>query len=155
MESQKYKNEAGETRGRGLAIGFVKADKNKIMNTLLDYPSYPQWMPRVKKTEVYHKTPTQVYVQFTLKVVITIVYHIKHTINVGAGTITWELDKSKENEIRDTTGSWLVKPHKDGCLLFYSVALDSGHAVPGWLEDYLTKKDLPNVIKAVKKRVGG
>ena len=76
-------------------------------------------------------------------------------IDRANGVITWKLDDSKENEIRATTGFWAVKPHKDGCLVYYSVALDTGHAVPGWLEDYLTKKDLPSVVTAVKKRVGG
>jgi len=155
LESHKFKNEAGETRGRGLAIGYIKASKDKIMDTLLDYPSYPQFMPRVKKTNVYLNTPTQVNVQFELKVMITIVYHIKHTVNRAAGTITWVLDKSKQNDIKDTTGSWVIKPYKDGCLVYYSVSLDTGRSVPGWLEDYLTKKDLPNVVNAVKKRIEG
>lgn len=155
LESQKYENEAGEIRGRGLAIAYVKANKKAVMDTLLDYPSYPQFMPRVKNTEVYLNTPTQINVKFTLKVVITIVYYIKHYVDRDAGTIAWELDNTQENDIKDTTGSWLVKPHKQGCLLFYSVALDTGRSVPGWLEDYLTKKDLPNVVRAVKEKVGG
>jgi len=155
LESQKYQDAEGKTRGRGLAIGYIKADKTKILNAILAYETYPQWMPRVKQTSVYKNTATEKDVKFSLKVLITVEYHIKHLIDAGAGEITWTLDASKPNDIKATTGFWKIVPYKQGCLVYYSVTLDTGKAVPAAVEDYLTKKDLPNIIKTLRTRVGG
>lgn len=155
LESQRYNDAEGNARGRGLAIGYIKADKDKILDTILAYDTYPQWMPRVKKTSFYKNTATEKDVKFKLKVLITIEYHIRHRINAEAGEITWELDTGKPNDIKATTGFWKIVPHKDGCLVYYSVALDSGKAIPAAIEDYLTKKDLPNIIKTLRQRTGG
>jgi len=155
LDSQKVSTPDGTTRGRALAVGYIRASKDKLMDTLLDYTSYPQYMPRMKKAEIYERTSAQVNVKFTIKLVITVVYHLKHYFNRPAGTMTWELDRSKPNDIRDTTGSWFFQPYRNGCIAYYSVTLDSGHAIPGWLEDYMTKRDLPNILRALRTRVGG
>ena len=155
LDSQKFSTPDGTTRGRALAVGFIRASKDKLLETLLDYASYPQYMSRMQKAEVYERTTTQVNVKFTIKLLITVVYHLKHYFNRATGTMTWELDRSKPNDIRDTTGSWYFQPYKNGCIAFYSVTVDSGHAIPGWLEDYMTKRDLPNILRAVRTRVGG
>jgi ribosome-associated toxin RatA of RatAB toxin-antitoxin module len=156
LESQTYQDAQGRTRGRGLAIGFVKADKGRIMDTILGYEAYPQFMPRVKTTAVYGRTDTQVNVKFTIEVVmVKVSYHITHQVDRAAGTISWTLDKSRPNEIAATDGFWGLKPHKNGTLLYYTVAVDTGRSIPKAIEDYLTKKDLPNIVKSIKKRVGG
>jgi hypothetical protein len=155
LDSQKFSTPDGTTRGRALAIGYIRAGKDKLMDTLLDYASYPLYMPRMQKAEIYERTPARINVKFTIKLLVTIVYHIKHYFNRAGGTMTWELDRSKPNDIRDTTGSWYFQPYKNGCIAYYSVAIDSGHAIPGWLEDYMTKRDLPNILRALRTRVGG
>jgi len=155
IDSQKFASPDGTTRGRALAVGFMRASKDKLMTTLLDFNSYPQYMPRMQKAETYQTTPTQISVKFTIKMLITVVYHIKHYFNRAGGTMTWELDKAQKNDIRETTGSWYFQPYKNGCLAFYSVTLDSGHPIPGWLEDYMTKRDLPNILRVLRTRVGG
>jgi ribosome-associated toxin RatA of RatAB toxin-antitoxin module len=156
LESQTYKDEQGRSRGRGLAIGYIKAPKDKIIDTILKYEDYPQFMPRVKATEVYLRTDTAVNVKFTIEVVLVkVTYYLTHKVDRAAGIITWTLDKSKPNEIAATDGFWGLKPYKDGTLVYYSVSADTGRAIPKTIEDYLTKKDLPNIINSIKKRVGG
>jgi ribosome-associated toxin RatA of RatAB toxin-antitoxin module len=155
LDSQKFSTPDGTTRGRALAVGFIRAGKDKLINTLLDYTSYPQFMPRMKKAEIYLTAGNVISVKFTIKVLVTVVYYLKHTIDRAGGSITWELDPSHKSDIRDTTGSWYFQPYKNGCIAYYAVTLDSGYAIPGWLEDYLTKRDLPAILRALRTRVGG
>lgn len=156
LESQTQTDAAGKSRGRGLAIGFINADKNKIIDTILKYEDYPQFMPRVQSTEVYTRTATEVNVKFTIKVVLVkVTYYLMHTVNRDAGYITWTLDKSKKNEIAATDGVWVFKPYKNGTIVYYSLSVDTGLAVPKSIEDYLTKKDLPNIVSKIRERVTG
>jgi ribosome-associated toxin RatA of RatAB toxin-antitoxin module len=154
LESQT--SSGANTRGRGLAIGFINASKDKVMDTILKYEDYPQFMPRVKSSEVYTRTDSQIDVHFTIDVAfIKISYYLTHQVDRAAGTISWSLDKTKKNDIAGTDGFWGFKPYKNGTIVYYTVSVDTGRAVPKAVEDYLTKRDLPNIVKNMKKRVEG
>lgn len=156
LESQTQDDASGKSRGRGLAIGFIGAGKDKIIDTILKYEDYPQFMPRVQSTEVYNRTATEVDTKFTIKVVLVkVTYHLAHKIDRAAGTITWTLDKNKKNEIAGTDGVWVFKPYKNGTIVYYSLSVDTGLAVPKSIEDYLTKKDLPDIVRRIRERVMG
>jgi len=152
LESNTVRDAKGNARATGLAIGFIDAPKDKIMDTILDYPSYPEFMPRVKAISLTGEGEHQV-VNYTIKVtLLTIKYAMVHQVDRAAGTIQFNLDKTKKNDIADSQGFWALKPHKNGTIIYYSVLVDTGMAVPKAIEDYLTKKDLPNLIAKVRER---
>lgn len=154
MLDQTYVDGEGKTRGKGLAMAMVNASPDTIWKFLGDFNNYPQFMPRVTSTKTYLSSGSKKGVYFTLKVAFkTVKYNCMHTIDKGTRTVKWELDKSKENDIAETIGAWIIKPQGEKSILCYTVAVDTGMAVPKVIQDYLTKKDLPNVVKAMKSRV--
>jgi ribosome-associated toxin RatA of RatAB toxin-antitoxin module len=154
LESQTSSGANGS--GSGLAIAFIQASKDKVIDTILKYEDYPKFMPHVKSTEVYKRTDSQVDVRFTVDVAFKKISYCR-TIQVdrAAGTIVWSLDKTRKNDIADTEGFWGFKPYKNGIIVYYMASVDSGLAVPKMVEDYLTKRDLPNIVKSIRKRVEG
>ena len=155
LTSMYYKDERGKTRTRGAAIVIVDRTTEEVWKHLDQFEEYPLFMPRMTSAAPYFNEGNRVGVEFTLKVVFkTIRYSIMHTIDKDKGILTLNLDKSKENDIRSTNGEWLVKPYGQGkSLVFHSVTIDTGMAVPVVIMDYLTKKDLPNIVFALKQRV--
>jgi ribosome-associated toxin RatA of RatAB toxin-antitoxin module len=156
LESRTFQDAQGRTRGGGLAIGYIKTGKDKIIDTILKYEDYPQFMPHVKSAEVYTRTDAQVDVNFKIEVAfVKLSYYLTHKVDRANGVITWTLDKTKKNDIAGTDGFWGLKPYKDGTIVYYTVSVDTGRAVPKTIEDYLTKRDLPNIVKTMRKRVEG
>lgn len=152
LESNTVRDAKGNARATGLAIGFIPAPKDKIMDTILDYPSYPEFMPRVKTITLTGEGEHQA-VNYTIKVLmLNIKYTMTHQVDREAGTIQFSLDKTKKNDIADSQGFWALKPHKNGTVIYYSVLVDTGMAVPKKIEDYLTKKDLPNILRKLREQ---
>ena len=151
---QTYTDEKGQTRGKGLAIVLVNKPPDDVFTYIGQFGSYPEFMPRMVKSTVYKNEGSSVGAEYTLKVAWkTITYSCLHDVNNGNKTVSWVMDTGRKSDIASTTGMWILKPHKGNTILAYTVAVDTGMAVPKMIQDYLTKKDLPNVVRAMKKRV--
>ncbi len=151
---QTYKDKNGKTRGKGLAIIQVNASKDKACKHLSDFTYYKGFMPMVIVSDIYHNGEGKVGVGYVLKVVIKKVkYHCMHSFDKGKGEIKFWLDDNQKNDIKSTEGLWKVIPRGDKCFIAYTVSVDTGVAIPKAIQDYLTKKDLPNVVKAAKMRI--
>jgi len=147
----------GDSGGRGIAIMDVKASPDKIWNTILDYSKYPNWINDLEKTKIYGGTPEAGYnVEFELGVFgMEIIYYIDHDFHPSKGMLTWNLDYSRESDIDDSTGYWLVfpVPERPGFTrVEYSVDLRLKGWVPGIVENMLAKKGLVLATSWVKQQ---
>jgi len=147
----------GDSGGRGIAIMDVRASKDKIWKTILDYSKYPNWIDNLDTTNIYGGTAEKGYlVSFDLSVLgMDITYFIEHSLNSTAGHMTWQLDYTKESDIDDSTGYWLVydAPDRPGFTrVEYSVDLRLKGWVPGIVENMLAKKGLVLATSWVKQQ---
>lgn len=151
---QTYTDAEGKTRGKGFAIIMVNASKEKAWKYLTDFANYKQFMPRIIVSDIYHNADGKVGVSYVLKVLFKKVkYHCMHSFDKEKGVIKYWLDNNQKNDIVSTEGMWIIIPKGDKCLIAYTVAVDTGIAIPQAIQDFLTKKDLPNVVKAAKLRI--
>src|SRR5207245_7935597 len=68
-------------------------------------------------------------------------------------TVSWVLDKSRSHDIADTFGAWEFLPYSQGkTVRRYTTTVDSGTVVPRFLEDFLIKNDLPEVLLSMRRR---
>lgn len=59
----------------------------------------------------------------------------------------------REGDLKSTEGYWRIIPYKDGRqILIYDIYLEPGLAVPGWIQEILTKQDLPGAVESYAKR---
>ena len=149
------KDAEGHSMGRGRVIALIDRSPDAVWQVLIRAEEYPQFMPRLVSMQRYYDNGNQVGLKETIKVLFsTISYHVMLTLDPASHTLSWHLDHTKENDIRDTTGSWTVRPHGEGkSLVVYSVAVDSGMHVPRPIESFFFNKDFPGVVRALKKRV--
>ena len=146
----------GDSGGRGIAIMDVGAPQEKIWKIILDYSKYPNWIDNLDTTNIYGGTAENGYkVSFDLSVLgMDITYFIEHRLNTTEGHMTWQLDYSKESDIDDSTGYWLVydAPDRPGFTrVEYSVDLRLKGWVPGIVENMLAKKGLVLATSWVKQ----
>ena len=147
----------GKGGGRGIAIMDVNAPANRIWKTILDYKAYPEWIDKLDQTKVYGGTPEAGYlVTFELSVLgMDIVYYIDHDYFPDKGYLTWTLDYTRESDVDDSTGYWLVYPSPDSpgmTRVEYTVDLQLKGWVPGIIENMLAKKGLTKATSWVKQQ---
>jgi ribosome-associated toxin RatA of RatAB toxin-antitoxin module len=150
------KDAKGNDSGRGVAFVLVNAPKDKIMAVIMDYASYPSWMPNTDSVKVIPGQGDRVDVEFELTILgFGVNYTVIHKVDKEAGTVQWRMDDSKpKKNVQDSVGAWVIKPIEgDQCVVAYTVVVDTGLSVPKFIQDWLSNKSLVKVEKAVKKRV--
>lgn len=148
-----------ETGGRGISIMDVKGTPTQVWAVIDDYGSYPGWIDMLEECEVYGRSGTEVKVRFKLKIMgKDVEYYIDHERRADKGYVTWQLDYSRESDIDDSTGYWLVypSPAREGYTrVEYTVDLRLKGWVPGFVEDLLANKGLEKATGWVRLQVEG
>ena len=154
-KTETFKTAEGKDGGRGHAWAVVKAAPEACYATLHKYEDLPLFMPRVKKVTFLDKKDVTMTVVQEIKVAFsTYRYSLNCVFDPKANAMSWSLNKAYRNDIKDTTGAWKFLPLEGGkTLIDYHVEADTGAAVPRFLADYLTQRDLPNVLDSFRKRV--
>ena len=146
-----------DSGGRGIAIMDIKADPEKIWDVIVDYKGYPNWIEDLDRTQIYGGDKASGYlVEFELGVFgMDITYFIDHDFYPDKGYLSWQLDYSRESDIDDSTGYWLVYPSPDNpghSRLEYSVDLRLKGWIPGVVENMRANKGLTMATAWVKKQ---
>lgn len=143
----------GTSRGGGTVLVLAHRPADRIWEHLLDYADYAEYLPRVRKVEKYLEEEDRIGLRLTARIVVrTIVQHVINTIDPDTRTITWALDHTRENDIRDTRGAWILVPHGgDKTVIIYAIDIDMGWRLPKWLENFMLRRDLPDFPLALKK----
>ncbi|MBM4280707.1 MAG: hypothetical protein FJ137_08060 [Deltaproteobacteria bacterium] len=144
----------GEAGGRGLAIFQVNAPADVVWAIIRDYPSYPRFIPEVKKCEPYKKDGGVVDVNFVIKSYgVSIEYYIHHEIDVAGRWMTWTLDYNRSSDLDDSVGFWRVTPvdgAPDRAQVEYSVDIAISKWVPGFVRGLLVDDGLRQSTAWVK-----
>ena len=142
---------------RGIAIMDIDASPEKIWDVIVDYNGYSNWIDNLDRTKIYGGDKASGFlVEFEVSVLgLDVVYYIDHDFYPDKGYLSWQLDYSKESDVDDSTGYWLVypSPSKPGASrLEYSVDLRLKGWVPGIVENMLANKGLTLATAWVKKQ---
>ena len=134
----------------------------KIKDVLVDFNSYPKFMPDITHIELISHSPDVVNYTLGLPLGIEKRYRLSHSIDIEKKEVRlrWKQVPWKEvllkDSIRHTEGMWhLSELEKNKTLVFYDVYTDPG-GVPfglGWIVDYLSKESVPNVLLNTKAYV--
>ncbi|MEC7986452.1 MAG: SRPBCC family protein [Myxococcota bacterium] len=143
--------------GRGIAVMDVKGTEEEVWNVITDYPSYPKRIPELKTTSNYSVDEKNIYTRFIIsKMMVSVEYFIKHDLHKDKGYITWTLDYTRESDLDDSTGYWLLYPSPDNpgqTRVEYSVDIRIKGWIPKFIETMLADQGLEDATKWVKKAV--
>jgi hypothetical protein len=82
------------------------------------------------------------------------VYRIAYQMDPKQRRIEWRLDERFENDLDRVVGFWELHPMQDGRTLGRSgTSVDVGTHVPGFVQDWITRKNLPTTMEHVRRWV--
>lgn len=141
--------------GRGVAIFDVAASQDKVWQVITSFNKYPSYIEELSKTEQYAKNGNAIFVDFVISSWgFDVQYYCKHDYQPSKGYMTWTLDYSRESDLDDSTGYWLVYPSPldpSKTRVEYSVDLRIKGWVPGFIQTMLAETGVENATKWVKK----
>jgi ribosome-associated toxin RatA of RatAB toxin-antitoxin module len=141
--------------GRGVAIFDVSATPDQVWKVITSFENYPSYIDELSKVETYATKGNDLYVDFTISSWgFEVQYYIKHDYQPSKGYMTWTLDYSRESDLDDSTGYWLVYPSPldpSKTRVEYSVDLRIKGWVPGFVQTMLAETGVENATKWVKR----
>lgn len=161
LREEQFTDSEGNRVGRGVVYIIIDAEPAKIWDVILDYDRYAEFYPNVHTAKITKREGNDIYVYFELNVlgVLKVKYNVKHTFYPEQNRLTWEMDKTKENDFKETTGFWQIWERADGkSLVCYSVYVETGRWIPGFVQKAadslgITTWALEKVATCMKKRV--
>ena len=141
--------------GRGVAIFDVSATPDQVWKVITSFENYPSYIDELSKVETYATKGNNLFVDFTISSWgFEVQYYIKHDYQPSKGYMTWTLDYSRESDLDDSTGYWLVYPSpldQSKTRVEYSVDLRIKGWVPGFIQTMLAETGVENATKWVKR----
>ena len=141
--------------GRGIAVFDVSASQTQVWQTITSFSKYPKWIPELSKCEKYSTAGEHIFVDFVISTWgVDVEYYVDHTYRPSQGYMTWTLDYSKESDLDDSTGYWLVYPSPldpNKTRVEYSVDLRIKGWVPGFIQTMLAESGVEDATKWVKR----
>lgn len=141
--------------GRGVAVFDVDASPEVVWSVITSFSSYPKWIDELSKCEKYDKKGEHIYVDFVISTWgVTVEYYVDHIYRPQDGYMTWTLDYSRESDLDDSTGYWLVYPSpadSSKTRVEYTVDLRVSGWVPGFIQTAMAETGVENATKWVKR----
>jgi hypothetical protein len=145
-----------ESQGwRGVAIQDIQATPDVIWNRIAAFREYPRMVDHVEQSEPYLEDGNDLRVRFVLRVIgFRYEYYIRHDFRPDQGYMTWTLDYSRQSDLDDSVGYWVVEdlPKRPGfSRLYYSIDMRTRSWMPGFLRTMIARQGLEDATGWVKK----
>ncbi len=128
---------------------------DKVWDLLKHTERQKEYLPHLKEAEIVSGNKDGNITQFLLKIAFfNVRYRVDHKFQNDTYRLTWNLDPNYKNDLKELYGYYhLYKIDNTHTLARYGSKVDVGAIIPAFIEDYLTRKDLPKALNAVKKWV--
>lgn len=140
-----------EGRSGGVKATFwVNAKPEVVFRELSDGGKFSEFMPDIDVSIVKNSGENFQDVYYRLHFWFADVEYVLHrVIKKEERKITWNMLRGKFKRI---DGFWEIKDGIDGSIVTYYTDVEPGLSVPKSISKYLTKKSLPDLVDAVRKR---
>ena len=128
---------------------FIQASPEEAMAVIVDFESYPQFLPEMQEARIVIQEGKTWEVEFVIK----IIRRLKYTLSLeqaGPNTLSWTL---KSGSFKVNNGSWTLTEADDGVSVEYQIDLQIGHFVPGNIVRSLVDKTLPETVSRFKAEI--
>ena len=155
-QSVKTTDAEGKISGYGQSLALIKAPIEKCWEIFTQFNKQAEYFPRKTVSQVLDSKPGFALVQKEFKFYgVKIRYVNRYMIDAKNYRIDFSMDQSRPHDLKDTAGFFsFEKVGPDRTLFTYGVTrTDTGFAMPGFVQEYIAKKDLPAVAGNIRKRI--
>ena len=156
VQSEEEGDTAAHAPTRVAASALIPYPPEPVWQVVADFESRPQFVPGLKEARILRAEGDRQWVAEHLHAFFMDVRFVTIvTLDPEHGRVSWVLDRTAPHDIADTTGSWDVVPLQERrvTLVRYRTAVDSGKAVPGFVEHFFTARSLPKMVDGVRLQV--
>jgi hypothetical protein len=140
-------------------IAEIRVSHERLWSLLLDTAEIKRASRSVRELHTYMDAPGPdgariIKLDYLIKSgPIKLRYFVKREVFSSRNYMTWVLDKEKDSDILDTTGSYSTyDASRPGYVIFlYRASIDVGKNVPSWLEDRLASSSLKRYLEHIKE----
>lgn len=154
--SESFKTATGKSAGRGIGAIVIERPVADVWATLMHYEDRAEYVPRLKSVTLLEKQPARLRIRQEIDATVTTArYTAWFDLDEKAHEIRWTLDRSApDNTVSDVEGGYrMVEVAPRRTLLVYRTYVDTGHHVPKFVQSYMQEKSIPDLLKAIKRRV--
>jgi hypothetical protein len=146
----------GKTTGHGESHVLINKRASECFRVFLEFDKHQLYFPRKKASEVVKAWDDKALVHKVFDFyVVEVEYAVLCAIDSKNRRVDFQLDTKYKHDIEDTAGYFLFEPVDDKTTLFTYAAtkVQTGLKVPFSIQNYLTSRDLPDVVANVKMRI--
>lgn len=149
---EQKQDKTGSYAGYIKAIAIFKQPKARVWELMVVPTMQPKYLPRLTNAKTVDKPDFGELVEFKLKVAFSkFVFYTRHWFYPEYSRVEWALDPKKESDIAVQEGYWqLYALDANTTIGEYGTKVDTGVAVPQFIQDYLAKKDIPTALTAFR-----
>jgi hypothetical protein len=153
---ESYTNRNGKDAGRGFGAIVIERPIADVWATLTRFEDRADYIPRLEKITVLERKDGAVRLHQDIDASVTTAHFTAwYRLDEVEHRVHWTLDPTaKDNTVAEVDGEYhavALEPRRT--LLVYRSYVDSGRAVPGFVQRYVAKRAVPDLLHALKKRV--
>jgi len=154
--SESFSNARGKAAGRGWAAIVIERPVGEVWATLSRYEDHAEYIPRLKSVTVLERQPGRLRVRQEIDATVTTArFTAWFRLDEAEHQISWSLDKTAtDSTVSDVEGDYrMAELTPQRTLLVYRTYVDTGMRVPLFIQSYMQKRSLPELLQAIKRRV--
>lgn len=135
------------------ALVIFDQPRSRVMRLLAQTARQQEFRPELDGVETLEKTQDGVVDEHRLKILfVRIQYRLRNHFDYEQSRMWWELDPRFESSVRDLRGFWeLYELEQERTLGRFGSRVDLGPALPSWLQDYATRKNVPATVDNIRR----
>jgi hypothetical protein len=149
------KSGAGTFSGYIRAVAIFKQPKKRVFELMHEPTKQALYLPHLVSATTQTLAPNGELVEFAIKVMMsTYHYHTQHWFYPEQSRVEWTLDSASKNDIKVQDGYWQLFELSDGATIGeYGTRIETGLAVPKFVQDIFARDDIPKAMLAMRKYI--
>jgi len=146
---------AGLPEGQVEALVLFSQPPDKVWELLLLRERQNEYRPELTSISVIERRADECVEEQHLKIAfLSIGYRLRDRLDPATRTLTWELDPSFESTLQHVSGYWeLYELAGSRTLARFGTKVSVSPAVPGFLQNGITRKNVPEGLENTRQWV--
>jgi hypothetical protein len=137
------------------ALVLFEQPEEEVMQLLTSTTRQKEYRPELTRVEVVDTSNNANVAEYKLRFMLTSVsYRVRESWDPASGRVWWTLDPTFDNGFDVLDGLWELRALDDRRTLGrFSTRIDLGPELPDFLQDFATRKKLPESMEQVRRWV--
>jgi hypothetical protein len=142
-------------KGQVEALVLFSQPPETVWELLLQRERQKEFRPELRTVSIVEQSPERVVEEQHLKIAfLEVAYRLVDRFDAATRTITWQLDPSFESTLEHVSGYWELHELDGGrTLARFATKVSVSPAVPGFLQDGITRRNVPQSLENTREWV--